>query len=828
MMIFGKVLLWIGFLLYSSFGVQAIGTTTQTTFSARITGGVGCHYGDQVGTIDGFAATFYSYPNRGKAGWAASDGTSILNTDFFMSDYSMYGLQASTTGVLEPTFTVEEMQYQPDFTSNVFGVDVTVQHFLVELDGYFFAKVSGLYTFKLLAVDDLAAVWFGSGLSCCDMNTPKDSDYPSFWATWDRTSNQNGAAVAQLYLTAGIYYPIKVRFANTNRAGALSFEVTDPSGNTINDFKGSAYRFVNINKSCSTVTVSFPFDTITVSDQEDSTFAVPTTTEVSGVVVTTTVVVVEVSTTSQSTDTTTSTPVSSSSVASSSTTSSWEFSATSSLSSLNSSTSSSSEVLSTITEDPDIPAPYTTTKLTTLTRSDGIVETTSIVVVEVPATTSTSVANNTIASNTTSTSSTTIQTSMYLNTSSSLEVSTTSSSSSLISSTLSSSSSSLIPSTLSSSSLILSSSTLTSSASSLNSSTSSSSEVLSTITEDPDIPAPYTTTKLTTLTRSDGIVETTSIVVVEVPATNTTLASKSESRLTSSIGDSTTSTTIGLVTSAQNVESATSGTNIYVNSKSTQEDQIKKSNTVSSTLPVNTSSASGTSEVLSATTEVSDNISEHCTTTKLTTLTRSDGSVETTRVVVIEVPATTTIYASGVSTTSSISSVITDNDATTSSGSFRTSQLRGDSSSSASSFKSNNEPRSSGFIETSSSSHFVSDTSSISKTLVTNSAVESSPYALSESSTTESSRTTDSSPTKQSYSQNSATKETTSFAGVTTSPIQVHDTYTSTTISISQQSAVSYTEGAPQVSIYIGGAADSKHLDKIYYAFAFLAFLPFV
>ena len=695
MMIFGKVLLWIGFLLYSSFGVQAIGTTTQTTFSARITGGVGCHYGDQVGTIDGFAATFYSYPNRGKAGWAASDGTSILNTDFFMSDYSMYGLQASTTGVLEPTFTVEEMQYQPDFTSNVFGVDVTVQHFLVELDGYFFAKVSGLYTFKLLAVDDLAAVWFGSGLSCCDMNTPKDSDYPSFWATWDRTSNQNGAAVAQLYLTAGIYYPIKVRFANTNRAGALSFEVTDPSGNTINDFKGSAYRFVNINKSCSTVTVSFPFDTITVSDQEDSTFAVPTTTEVSGVVVTTTVVVVEVSTTSQSTDTTTSTPVSSSSVASSSTTSSWEFSATSSLSSLNSSTSSSSEVLSTITEDPDIPAPYTTTKLTTLTRSDGIVETTSI-------------------------------------------------------------------------------------------------------------------------------------VVVEVPATNTTLASKSESRLTSSIGDSTTSTTIGLVTSAQNVESATSGTNIYVNSKSTQEDQIKKSNTVSSTLPVNTSSASGTSEVLSATTEVSDNISEHCTTTKLTTLTRSDGSVETTRVVVIEVPATTTIYASGVSTTSSISSVITDNDATTSSGSFRTSQLRGDSSSSASSFKSNNEPRSSGFIETSSSSHFVSDTSSISKTLVTNSAVESSPYALSESSTTESSRTTDSSPTKQSYSQNSATKETTSFAGVTTSPIQVHDTYTSTTISISQQSAVSYTEGAPQVSIYIGGAADSKHLDKIYYAFAFLAFLPFV
>ena len=800
MMIFGKVLLWIGFLLYSSFGVQAIGTTTQTTFSARITGGVGCHYGDQVGTIDGFAATFYSYPNRGKAGWAASDGTSILNTDFFMSDYSMYGLQASTTGVLEPTFTVEEMQYQPDFTSNVFGVDVTVQHFLVELDGYFFAKVSGLYTFKLLAVDDLAAVWFGSGLSCCDMNTPKDSDYPSFWATWDRTSNQNGAAVAQLYLTAGIYYPIKVRFANTNRAGALSFEVTDPSGNTINDFKGSAYRFVNINKSCSTVTVSFPFDTITVSDQEDSTFAVPTTTEVSGVVVTTTVVVVEVSTTSQSTDTTTSTPVSSSSVASSSTTSSWEFSATSSLSSLNSSTSSSSEVLSTITEDPDIPAPYTTTKLTTLTRSDGTVETTSIVVVEVPATTSTGVANNTIASNT----------------SLSLESSVTSSASSLI------------PSTLTSSASSLSSSTLTSRTSSLNSSTRSSSEVLSTITEDPDIPAPYTTTKLTTLTRSDGTVETTSIVVVEVPATNTTLASKSESRLTSSIGDSTTSTTIGLVTSAQNVESATSGTNIYVNSKSTQEDQIKKSNTVSSTLPVNTSSASGTSEVLSATTEVSDNISEHCTTTKLTTLTRSDGSVETTTVVVIEVPATTTIYASGVSTTSSISSVITDNDATTSSGSFRTSQLRGDSSSSASSFKSNNEPRSSGFIETSSSSHFVSDTSSISKTLVTNSAVESSPYALSESSTTESSRTTDSSPTKQSYSQNSATKETTSFAGVTTSPIQVHDTYTSTTISISQQSAVSYTEGAPQVSIYIGGAADSKHLDKIYYAFAFLAFLPFV
>ncbi len=815
---FKKLLLSACITFLNSQGVQAIGTTIQTTFSAKITGGVGCQYGDQVGTMDGFGATFYSYPNEGSAGWTTTTGgKSIVNTDFFMKDYSEYGLETSTTGVFNPTFTCGKDEDNPDSTMEAFGVEVTVQHFLLELDGYFYAKVSGLYTLRLLAVDDLAAVWFGSGLSCCDSDVPNDSESPSFWASWDRTSNENGAAVANLYLTAGIYYPIKVRFANTNRAGALAFEVVDPSGNTINDFKGSVYRFVNIENRCTTVSATFPFSTITVSDREDSTFAVPTTTTNSaGDLVSTTVVIVEVSTTTKQTNTPTSTYTSDS---------------TSSYST--STMTSSSEVLSTITEDPDIPDTITTTKLTTFTNSDGSVETTRIVVIEVPGTTttpanltSTEVPQNTLSISTSEFVSIT-QTSILMSTSSSWE------------------------SSLSSSSIIFWNSSIasTSSTTVIVSSTSSALEVLSTITEDPDISETITTTKLTTFTNSDGSVETTRIVVVEVPGTTTVSESTSEEEsstsATTSLTNGITSTENTSFTSSQTTESTsdaslTNGDNIVSVSTTSATPAISSESvlvstssnlgsSVASSSPVSTSSLTGSStssssEVLSTITEDPD-IPEVMTTTELTTFTNSDGSVETARIVVVEVPGSTTSSSSSIQTKSFISSMVTGNDTATTWRSLSTSQLESFSNTSAAtSFEQSNKGPS--FTETSSSIQSSSNTASA-KTLVT-STINNMSSLSSETGKAEFSNTIDVSNTEATYGGASATtKSPYSSGNITSSPTQHHSTYPSTTITISQQSAEPYAGNTPQISIYTGGAAESSNLNKFYFAFALIALLPF-
>ncbi|KAF6006583.1 hypothetical protein HII13_005062 [Brettanomyces bruxellensis] len=1147
---FKKFLLSACITFLNSQGVQAIGTTIQTTFSSRITGGVGCQYGDQVGTVDGFGATIYSYPNQGSAGWTTTTGGEVHSEHkLFMNDYSKYGLETSTTGVLNPTFTCEKDENHPDSTTKAFGVEVAVQHFLLELDGYFYANVSGLYTFRLLAVDDLAAIWFGSGLSCCNSDVPEDSESPSFWASWDRTSNENGAAVANLYLTAGIYYPIKVRFANTNRAGALAFEVVDPSGNTINDFKGSVYRFVNIENRCTTVSATFPFSTLTVSDQEDSTFAVPTTTtDSAGDTVSTTVVIVEVSTTTKQTNTPTSTsfnnmlatvstsettssevlstitedpdipetitttklttftnsdgsvettrivvievpgttttpanltstgvpqntssistsefvnntqtstevPQNTSSISTSefvnntqtstevpqntssiltsefvnntqtslfvNTTSYWSVPLTTSTSNTSDSTSSyspftitsSSEVLSTITEDPDIPETITTTKLTTFTNSDGSVETTRIVVIEVPGTTTTPAnltstgvpqntssistsefVNNTQTStevpqntssiltsefvNNTQTSTevpqntssiltsefvNNTQTSLFVNTTSYWSVPLTTSTSNTSDST-----SSYSPFTITSSSEVLSTITedpdipetitttklttftnsdgsvettrivvievpgttttpanltstgvpqntssistsefvnntqtstevpqntssiltsefvnntqtsiLMSTSSSWESSISSSSimfwnssiaitssttvlvsstssEVLSTITEDPDIPETITTTKLTTFTNWDGSVETTRIVVVEVPGTTTVSESTSEEEsstsATTSLTNGITSTQNTSFTSSQTTEStsdasstksdnivsvsatpAISSESVLVSTTSNLGSSVATSS-ISKSSPVSTSSLTGSStssssEVLSTITEDPD-IPEVMTTTKLTTFTNSDGSVKTTRIVVVEVPGSTTSSTSSIETKSFISSVVTGNNTATAWRSLSTSQLESFSNTSAAtSFEQSNKGPS--FTETSSSIQSSSNTASALKTLVTNT-INNVSSLSSETGKAEFSNTIDVSNTEATFGGASATtKSPYSSAKITSSPTQHHSTYPSTTITISQQSAESYAGNTPQISIYRGGAAESSNLNKFYFAFALIALLPF-
>ncbi len=164
----------------------------------------------------------------------------------------------------------------PDSSTSVFGVKVSGNHFVMELDGYFFATTSGVYTLVLDDVDDYAAIWFGTGLSCCDPTTPDDSIAPDFATGRSNNENTNGGSQYSVYLTAGSYYPIKIRYANVLYAGDIIFSVVDPSGNVIDNFDGYVYQFVNVDGLCTTVTATLPFSTTTVTTDVPST---TTTTE---------------------------------------------------------------------------------------------------------------------------------------------------------------------------------------------------------------------------------------------------------------------------------------------------------------------------------------------------------------------------------------------------------------------------------------------------------------------------------------------------------------------------------------------------------------------
>ena len=255
-------------------------------------GGVGCLYGDQVGSVSGFAETYYSYPLTGAAAGNTADGS--VSTEFFETGYSQYGLIGSITGIVSPTLSYydEENTYA---TSEIGTFTIYLWHFALEMSGYFYAETSGVYTIELTNVDDFAAVWFGKGLDCCDPSATNNDVKPDFATGRSFDAQEDGASSYSVYLSAGSFYPIKLRYANVNSRALLSFTVVDPAGNSITDFSDYIYQFVNIDGSCSSSSATLPFNTNTVTTdvEAETTTTVPTTYTSGDSTITSTVVLVE-------------------------------------------------------------------------------------------------------------------------------------------------------------------------------------------------------------------------------------------------------------------------------------------------------------------------------------------------------------------------------------------------------------------------------------------------------------------------------------------------------------------------------------------------------
>ncbi len=492
----------LGILVFERYFIQVVATSL---FQAT-TGGIGCQYGDQVGSVDGFAATFYSYPNKGTAAGNTNDGS--VNTAFFETGYSQYGLQGSTTGITLPSIQYD-YQRADSYTTDVFGVPVTVQHFLVELDGYFYAKTSGVYTLELNDIDDYAAIWFGKGLDCCDTTSSDDSIAPDFATGRSYSTNTNGESSYSIYLSAGSYYPIKIRYVNVVTKARLGFSVVDPSNNKITNFEGYVYQFINIGGSCTTVTATLPLETTTVTtDVSVVTTTTEATTYTSGdQTITSTVVVVEEP---QPSNTLTTTSVSS--------------------------ITSNTVPLFTTTVTTDVTVVSTTTEAISYTSNDQLI-TSSIVVVEEPSLSNTSTTVSSVTYSTEPFCTTTVTTDVSVVTTTTAVTIYTSGYRTITSSIVvieepsvifSSSKTNNIPS---SESMESTSFAFYGNTSSL-SSTTTNEVSLYTTTITTDVECASTATEVTVFT-VNGKVTTSSIIIVEEPHTSNNVSS-SESEYTSS------------------------------------------------------------------------------------------------------------------------------------------------------------------------------------------------------------------------------------------------------------------------------------------------------
>ncbi|VEU23625.1 DEKNAAC104787, partial [Brettanomyces naardenensis] len=264
------------------------------TIGATINSATACSFGTDVLSQPGFNAKFYSY--------RSNDETDYLSSTYLASAYTKSGFITQATGVTSPQFSFS-VPVGYIYTSELYGVDVTVSNITIAYSGYFLANESGIYTFDMTDIDDTVMVWFGNGLSCCNVSLLLDSNKPIAYVP-DYTAV---STVGYVYLEAGAFYPIRMTYINIGSIGALEFHVVTPSGKTISNFVDSVFQVIDVNGECGSSTVSLPEITTTTTWTHTTTSERTTTyrtTNSGGVTYTQTEVIVAVPTSGLSTITT--------------------------------------------------------------------------------------------------------------------------------------------------------------------------------------------------------------------------------------------------------------------------------------------------------------------------------------------------------------------------------------------------------------------------------------------------------------------------------------------------------------------------------------------
>ncbi|SSD62239.1 uncharacterized protein SCODWIG_04002 [Saccharomycodes ludwigii] len=142
--------------------------------------------------------------------------------------------------------------------SYVYEYETSVTNFTMELTGYFKAPEAGSFTFNLGETDGSTAVFFGKNAFQCCSQDEVSVENPEIFLNGIK-DHENSCNEKSIELDEGLYYPIRITFANAYAYSSLVFSATLPCGKVIQDFTEYIFTFEQEDEHCPASTTSSIF-----------------------------------------------------------------------------------------------------------------------------------------------------------------------------------------------------------------------------------------------------------------------------------------------------------------------------------------------------------------------------------------------------------------------------------------------------------------------------------------------------------------------------------------------------------------------------------------
>ena len=163
----------------------------------------------------GFRARVYSY--------TLHDLTAAYDRNYLLYEYkTKASLFKEWYGVTDPNFESATGNSAGLYYGDLYGQQVSLSNFTLELLGYFKAPQSGTYTLKNGGMDDGGLVFFDNkgAFKCCNSEVVStDLSDITIDAYYQSTKPQDASFV----LTEGFYYPMRITYANAQGNSCLLY-----------------------------------------------------------------------------------------------------------------------------------------------------------------------------------------------------------------------------------------------------------------------------------------------------------------------------------------------------------------------------------------------------------------------------------------------------------------------------------------------------------------------------------------------------------------------------------------------------------------------------
>lgn len=216
---------------------------------------------------NGFDVRLFSYP---------LSGTQFGTRSFYYSEYTSIAMIGSN----QVYNTVPSISYRHKTETVIeqWGISFVTFPLLAEFTMYFKTDITGFHSFIFNLIDDGSMVFLGNGaFACCDnvdiSGVQPDSEI--LWAYKESIATDPDTESIDVYLEAGIYYPMRIVYVNIVHDAQMNFEMKNPFGRQI-DLKSHFFVLppdININE-CTTTTGQLMTTTVTCTDSCSSAITV--------------------------------------------------------------------------------------------------------------------------------------------------------------------------------------------------------------------------------------------------------------------------------------------------------------------------------------------------------------------------------------------------------------------------------------------------------------------------------------------------------------------------------------------------------------------------